>query len=158
MRRTLRSLLLAATYLAVVGQIEIADLAVALGLGAALSALGLRRRRRNPWTPARLRSLPGLLAAMCAGLGRGAWQMTAVLVGRRTWRHAGLVNVPTGRRSARGQVFSAFAVGTSPGSILLDVDPDRRRFIVSVIDARAPGRIRARLDDFYDAAQRRVIP
>jgi multisubunit Na+/H+ antiporter MnhE subunit len=46
----------------------------------------------------------------------------------------------------------------SPGSVLVDIDWQRRDMLLHVIDASDPDAVRADLERFYDRYQRRVFP
>ena len=81
-----------------------------------------------------------------------------VLLGIRTWRNAGFVEVPYGDRSPRGVTVTSLAVSISPGSILIDADDERRVIIFNVIDASDPEAFRKDLDRFYDRFQRHALP
>jgi multisubunit Na+/H+ antiporter MnhE subunit len=68
------------------------------------------------------------------------------------------VLVPIGERSELGVAVTGLLIGLSPGSLLLDVDPERQAMLFHVIDASDPDAVRAQLDRFYQRYQRRVFP
>jgi multicomponent K+:H+ antiporter subunit E/multicomponent Na+:H+ antiporter subunit E len=76
----------------------------------------------------------------------------------RRLEQPGLVRIPIGERSERGVAVSALATTLSPGTVLVDVDWERRDLLLHVIDASDPDAVRARLQRFYDRFQRRVFP
>jgi multisubunit Na+/H+ antiporter MnhE subunit len=68
------------------------------------------------------------------------------------------VRIPIGLRSERGVAVSALTTTLSPGTVLIDVDAERRELLVHVIDATDPDEVRARAQRFYDRYQRNVFP
>ncbi|HEX8861892.1 MAG TPA: Na+/H+ antiporter subunit E [Actinomycetes bacterium] len=63
-----------------------------------------------------------------------------------------------GQRSPQGVAVTGLIVGLSPGSMLLEVDEQRRMMLFHVIDARDPEAVRAQIDRLYQRWQRRVFP
>jgi multisubunit Na+/H+ antiporter MnhE subunit len=70
----------------------------------------------------------------------------------------GLVLIPIGERTELGIAATGLLFGLSPGSVLIEVDHERRAMVWHVIDARDPEAVRARFARFYDRYQRPVIP
>jgi multicomponent Na+:H+ antiporter subunit E len=154
--------LLAGVYLLALGSAHPLDLALGLVLAAALS-YGLRGRLQRPQgegppLAARVAAAPLLLAALLAEVARGTWDVALRVLGLRPVEHPGIVLVPIGDRSELGVAVTGLLVGLSPGSLLLDVDTERRAMLFHVIDARDPDAVRAQLDRFYRRYQRRVFP
>lgn len=88
----------------------------------------------------------------------GSVRVAAVVMGLRKLDHPGIVAVPVGDRSKFGVVVTGITTSLAPGSILLDVDWDRRLMLVHVIDASDPDKIRADMQALYDTYQRKVFP
>ena len=153
---------LTGVYLLTLGSAHPLDLALGLVLAAALSA-GLRGRLERPQgegppLAARLAATPPLLAALAAEIARGTWDVALRVLHLRPVEHPGIVLVPIGERSELGVAVTGLLIGLSPGSLLLDVDPERQAMLFHVIDASDPDAVRAHLDRFYQRYQRRVFP
>jgi multicomponent Na+:H+ antiporter subunit E len=154
--------LLAGVYLLTLGSAHPLDLALGVALAAALSA-GLRGRLERPRgegppLATRLAATPPLLAAVAAEIARGTWDVALRVLHLRPVEHPGIVLVPIGERSELGVAVTGLLIGLSPGSLLLDVDPERQAMLFHVIDASDPDAVRAQLDRFYQRYQRRVFP
>jgi multicomponent Na+:H+ antiporter subunit E len=154
--------LLAAVYLLALGSAHPLDLAFGLVLAAVLS-YGLRGRLQRPQgegppLTARLAAGPLLLAALLAEVAGGTWDVALRVLHLRPVEQPGIVLVPIGERSELGVAVTGLLVGLSPGSLLLDVDAERRAMLFHVIDASDPDAVRAQLDRFYQRYQRRVFP
>jgi multisubunit Na+/H+ antiporter MnhE subunit len=153
---------LAAVYLLALGSFHPGDLALGLLLAAGLS-FGLRGRLERPQgegppLAARVAAAPLLLAALLAEVTRGTWDVALRVLGLRPLEHPGIVAIPIGERSELGVAVTGLLAGLSPGSLLLDVDRERRAMLFHVIDASDPDAVRAQLDRFYQRYQRRVFP
>ena len=152
---------LAAVYLLALGSFHPFDLALGLLLAAGLS-FGLRGRLERPQgegpLAARVAAAPLLLAALLAEIARGTWDVALRVLGLRPVEHPGIVAIPIGERSELGVAVTGLLAGLSPGSLLLDVDHERRAMLFHVIDASDPDAVRAQLDRFYQRYQRRVFP
>jgi Na+/H+ ion antiporter subunit len=61
-------------------------------------------------------------------------------------------------RTAPPQAITGLLAGLSPGSMLVEVDPERQAMLFHVIDAHDPDAVRDHLDRFYQRYQRRVFP
>ena len=163
--RVLWVAVLAAVYLLALGSIHPLDVAFGVVLAAVLS-FGLRGRlqrvggQQGPGPPlaARLAAAPLLLAALLAEIARGTVDVALRVLHLRPVEQPGIVLVPIGERSELGVAVTGLLVGLSPGSLLLDVDAERRAMLFHVIDARDPDAVRAQIDGFYHRYQRRVFP
>ena len=88
----------------------------------------------------------------------GSARVAAIVVGLRKLDHPGIVAVPIGDRSRFGVVVTGITTSLAPGSILLDVDWDRKLMLIHVIDASDPDKVRADMQHLYDRYQRKVFP
>jgi multicomponent Na+:H+ antiporter subunit E len=88
----------------------------------------------------------------------GSVQVAMIVIGLRELDHPGIVAVPIGERSKFGVVVTGITCTLAPGSILLDVDWDRRVMLIHVIDASDPDQVRANMRALYDRYQRKVFP
>lgn len=149
-------------YVATLASDDPVDLATGVVLGAALGML-LARRRLGPTGVAvalgqRIVWFPVFLGAVLADVLQGTWDVALRVMHLRHLERPGVVRVPIGQRSEHGVAISALATTLSPGTLLIDVDWDRRDLLLHVIDASDPDRVRDRLQRFYDRYQRRVFP
>jgi multicomponent Na+:H+ antiporter subunit E len=154
--------LLTGVYLLSLGSVDPLDAAEGLVLATALS-LGLRGRLEGPRGPgpplaSRAAAFPLLLGALLAEVLRGTWDVALRVLGLRPVECSGIVLVPIGERTQLGVAVTGLLVGLSPGSMLVEVDPQRRAMLFHVIDAHDPDAVRDHLDRFYQRYQRRVFP
>lgn len=161
--RVLWVAVLAGVYLLALGSIHPLDVAFAVVLAAVLS-FGLRGRLQRPQgsgppsLAARLAAAPLLLAALLAEITRGTVDVALRVLHLRPVEQPGIVLVPIGDRSELGVAVTGLLAGLSPGSLMLDVDSERRAMLFHVIDASDPDAVRAHIDGFYHRYQRRVFP
>lgn len=107
---------------------------------------------------ARLAGTPALTWVVLVDVVQGTWDVALRVLGLRAMECPGLVLVPIGERTALGIAATGLLFGLSPGSVLIEVDDERRAMVWHVVDARDPDAVRARFERFYDRYQRRVIP
>ena len=88
----------------------------------------------------------------------GAWQVAAVVLGLRPLRHPGIITVPIGDRSRLGVAVSTLVMTLSPGSMLIDIDWEKRLMLVHIIDGLDPHAFRNNMERFYQRYQRHVFP
>ena len=164
MTRLLLSLLsLTLIYALTLGSFDPWDLLV----GAVVSAAVLLQYRRflfGGW-PRPLTGLGGRLVAFVPfawatvrDITVGTWYVTLVVLHLRPLVRPGIVAVPMEERSPDGVVVTGLAVTLSPGSVLLDLDWERRLMLFHLIDASDPEAVRAAYHDFYYRLQRKVFP
>lgn len=139
------------------------DFATGTLLGAVL-LLALGRRLRSPARTGPAQSLhraawfPVFACAVVADVLAGTWDVALRVLHLRSVDRPGLVRVPFGPRTDRGVAVSALATTLSPGSVVVEIDEERREFLLHVIDASDADAVRAQLQRFYDRYQRRVFP
>lgn len=108
--------------------------------------------------PGRVLAFPLFVAGLLGEVLAGTWDVLLRVVHLRTIDRPGIVVVPIDERTDVGVAVAGLATTLSPGSVLVDVDWDRRAMLVHVIDATDPERVRAQHRRFYDRYQRRVFP
>ena len=153
---------LALVYALTLASTDPVDLAIGAALGAALAgALAGRllgpEGRVSPLAT-RLLGWPAFAAAVLADVVQGTWDVALRVLHLRSVARPGLVRVPMAQRTERGVAVSALATTLSPGTVLIDLDWERRDLVLHVIDASDPDGVRDRLQHFYDRYQRRVFP
>lgn len=160
MTRVVSALAFAALYLGVLGSVALADVAMALAVGALLALAftsggelrGVREALR------RLVFLPLFFIGVALEVLRGAARMALVVLGVRDWRRQGVIDVVLGARSSVGISVSALVTGLSPSSVVVDIDYAEGVMLVHVIDASDPDAVQRGLRRFYERFQRAVFP
>jgi multisubunit Na+/H+ antiporter MnhE subunit len=89
---------------------------------------------------------------------QGLWQVLVIVTGLRPLARPGIVAIPIGQRTRTGVAVTAWAVTLSPGSVLIDVDWERREMLFHFIDATEPEKLRKKLQVFYQHYQQPVFP
>ncbi|NJN18900.1 MAG: Na+/H+ antiporter subunit E [Oscillochloris sp.] len=97
-------------------------------------------------------------AAVIADVVQGTWEVALVSLKLRPLPQAGIVAVPIGERSPVGIAVTSLITTLSPGSVLIEVDDERRVMLFHVFDVQDPDHIRAQYQTFYDRYQRHVFP
>lgn len=106
----------------------------------------------------RIAALPLLVLAILRDIVVGTWNVAVVVLGIRELPRPGIVEIPLEGRSQLGMIVSAYIGTLSPGEYLVDIDEDRGRMLVHVLDASDPDAVRAKFADFYARFQRQVVP
>jgi multicomponent K+:H+ antiporter subunit E/multicomponent Na+:H+ antiporter subunit E len=88
----------------------------------------------------------------------GLWQVLAIVLGLRPLTRSGIVAIPIGERTDNGVTVTAWAMTLSPGSVLIDVDWERKVMLFHFIDATQPQALREKIQTFYERYQRPVFP
>jgi multisubunit Na+/H+ antiporter MnhE subunit len=108
--------------------------------------------------PGRLVAFAPFAVAVVWDILKGTWQVALVVLHLRPLAHPGLVALPIGDRTPLGVAVSTLAMTLSPGSVLIDVDWERRLILMHFLDASNPDKIRADQQRFYRRYQRHVFP
>lgn len=134
--------------------------ALALGVGLCLAMVRPIARGRPDLrrVPRRVLHVVPLAGAMLVEIARGSLLMTQILLGLRSTRRAGLIEVPLGDRSEAGATLSGLLATTAPGTMLVDIDWSSRRMLVHAIDAGDLEQTRESLQRLYRRRQRPVLP
>lgn len=88
----------------------------------------------------------------------GLWLVLMIVLGLRPLTRSGIVTVPIGERTDNGVTVTGWAMTLSPGSVLIDVDWERRVMLFHFIDATQPEELREKIQTFYERYQRPVFP
>jgi multisubunit Na+/H+ antiporter MnhE subunit len=161
MTRVLRVVVLTAVYLLVLTSVQPGDILTGVVLSTALVTAGRRihplgPRPAEPMTR-RLAAVPALVGGTLVDLAVSTWR-TAVwcLNPRRT--PAGLVTVPIPPCGAPSAAAWAVRVGITPDTVVVEMDGERGRMLLHVLDARDADAVRADQLRSYQRRQRRVFP
>ncbi|HEX5809233.1 MAG TPA: Na+/H+ antiporter subunit E [Anaerolineales bacterium] len=88
----------------------------------------------------------------------GLWLVLAIVLGVRPLTRSGIVAIPIGERTENGVTVTGWALTLSPGSVLIDVDWERKVMLFHFIDATQPEALREKIQTFYERYQRPVFP
>lgn len=102
--------------------------------------------------------LPVLIAATAVRMAVGAWTMLAILIGRRGWLTAGLVDCPQCAGTEEGLIVLGLIESASPGSLTVGMDLRNRSLLIHTVDAGDPEATCAAIHRFYRRHQARVLP
>ena len=163
LRSVVRGLALTLLYAVMVGSYHPVDLAVGAVLTVGvmrlfpLAGLPLELAPSERWR--RLWHLPRFGGALVVLAVRSCVHVLGIIFVRRGREdHSGVVDVPMGERTAQGVQVSSWVISLAPGTVLLDLDWERRVMRMHALDASDPEDLRRQQDDFYQRYQRAVFP
>ena len=151
---------LTAVYLLALGSVEALD--VATGAVVSAAAMAAVRGWVRPAPPPlaelapRVLAFPLFAAAVLADVVRGTWD-TALRVCHLRPAASCVVELDMGERTRLGATVSSLTLLLSPGTVLIDLDWERRVMVVHAFGAE-PEAIAEHLQRFYERWQRRVFP
>jgi multisubunit Na+/H+ antiporter MnhE subunit len=96
--------------------------------------------------------------AVLVDIVKGSIEVAVCISGIKPIGKPGVVRVPYGERTPLGVVVSSILLTLAPGSVLIDLDDERREMIIHAIDASDPDAVIAGIQQFYERHQRRVFP
>ena len=160
MNIVLRVVALTAIYLLVLTSVHPGDVLTGVVLAVALVAAGRRIQPlgpppSEPWhggSPGCLRSSVGRWSSSFGAPGHCLWCLNP----RRS--APGLVTVPIPPCPPTSAAAWGVRVGITPDTVVVEIDEERGRMLLHVIDARDPDAVRAGQLDSYRRHQRRVFP
>ena len=157
----LRVVVLTAVYLLALTSLHPGDVLTGLVVATLLVVAGSRlgSARTPPDVPLhrRLRAVPALVGGTLADLAVGTWQTAVSIVGRGL-ADGGLVEVPIPRAGPASAAAWGVRVGFVPDTVVVELDEERGRMLLHVLDARDPAAVVAAQLDSYERRQRRVFP
>ncbi|MHA7634937.1 Na+/H+ antiporter subunit E [Corallococcus sp. M7] len=163
LRTLAHALPLALLYALMVGSFHPVDLAlgVVLALGVMrlfpLAGLPPVLSARERWR--RTLHLPRFGWALVVLVTRSCFHVLATIFGpAERASHAGVVEFPMGERTARGVQVSSWVLSLAPGTVLLELDWEKRLMRVHALDASDPDKLIQQQDNFYQRYQRAVFP
>lgn len=106
----------------------------------------------------RVLALPRFAWAVYVEMMEGLWLVLSIVLGRRPLVRSGIVAVPMGERSPSGVAVTAWLVGLSPGSVVIDVDWESRIMWIHFVDVTDPEELRQKMQIFYERYQRQIFP
>jgi len=155
-------LLLTGVFLLMVGSVDPWNVLVGAGVAAVLLLWSgrwlMEGKRPGKLGPRRLWGFGVLVLAVLADVVRGTWRMMHVILGPSPGANQGVVEVPLGERTEGGARVSALVASMAPGSVLLEIDWERRVMRFHMVDASRADEFRADMERFYRERQRAVFP
>ncbi|WP_158625212.1 Na+/H+ antiporter subunit E [Corallococcus terminator] len=162
-RAVAQALALALLYAVMVGSFHPVDLSVGVVLAVGVMRLfplaGLPPDLHPDERWRRMLHLPRFFWALVVLVARSCTQVLLIIFGRNYRAdHAGVVEVPMGERTARGVQVSSWVMSLAPGTVLLELDWERRVMRMHALDASDPDKLRQQQENFYQRYQRAVFP
>ena len=117
-------------------------------LGNREPGLSMGMPAHHPWRVVRF------FAGTLSLVARGTAKLFSALVGLRSWRRAGLVDIPLMDRDEQQTDISGLVTSASPGAVLVGVDYPRRRMIVNLLDTGDADQEIEQVQQFYRRYQR----
>lgn len=89
---------------------------------------------------------------------QGIRTVLSIVLGLRPLARSGILTIPIGERTPTGVAVTGWAASLSPGSVLIDVDWERRMMLFHFIDVTEPEKLKEKMQTLYDRYQRPVFP
>ncbi|GGP79535.1 Na+/H+ antiporter subunit E [Saccharothrix coeruleofusca] len=157
----LRVVVLTSIYLLVLTSLRPGDVLTGLLLATLVVLASRRTGRGAPSQPVplrrRLAGVPALVGGTLVDLVSGTWQTAVRLLGRGP-AEGGLVEVPIPPGGPVSAAAWGVRVGFVPDTVVVEIDEERGRMLLHVLDARNPAAVVAAQHDSYQRRQRRVFP
>ena len=163
MRWMLSILSLTGVYLLMLTSLDPWDIAVGLLLSTVLvivfrSHVGLTHPLPGPGFVERLLWIVPFALRTVWDVAAGAIRVALMVVHLRPLARAHFIEIPFDGDTAAGVALNTLLTTLSPGSVLIDVDWERRVTLFHVFDNAEPAEIRQMYQGFYDRYQRHVLP
>ncbi|MHA6797694.1 Na+/H+ antiporter subunit E (plasmid) [Pseudonocardia bannensis] len=157
----MRVVALTAIYLLVLTSLHPGDILTGVVLSGIFVAAARRIRPLGPSPAApwfrRLVGVPALVGGTLVDVAVSTWRTALWCLNLRRTR-PGLVTVPIPACGAPSAAAWGVRVGITPDTVVVDLDEERGRMLLHVIDARDPDAVRAEQLRSYERRQRRVFP
>lgn len=101
---------------------------------------------------------PALAAATMIDIMRGTIDVAKIVLSPKIVSRGGLVEIPDGGRTTSGVIVNGLINTMSPGSVLIDIDPESLDWTIHVVDASHPEEVIANQQSFYERFQRPIWP
>ena len=161
MTAVLRVAVLTVIYVLVLTSLHPGDVLVGIVLSSVLVGIGWRIRRLGPpadeslWQ--RLAGVPRLLGGGLLDIARSTWR-TALWCLHPGATVPGMVPMSIPRTTAPSAAAWGVRVGITPDTVVVELDEERGRMLLHVIDASDPDAVRSEQLRSYERRQRRVFP
>lgn len=152
-----------AIYTTTISSFALVDVLAGLLLSIALALLFRQplyqtRTDPRPRLSSRLLSFIPFWIRLVGEILTSSWNVFHISFHLRPLPKAGIVTIPMNNRSNLGVVFTSLLLTFTPGSVLVDLDWNKREMLFHFIDATNPDQIRERYQNFYDKYQRHLFP
>lgn len=121
-------------------------------------SLGLTAATPGPGPATRLRSLPPLVARSIWDVIVAAVRVALMVLHLRPLARRHFIEIPFDDDTPAGVALNALLTTLSPGSVLIDIDWERRVALYHLLDDADPDEIRRKHRELYDRYQRHVLP
>lgn len=125
------TLIIGIVYLALTGNLEFANLATGLLVGAGISLLVRPQRLSIRWgrLPIALWSILRYLGVLFMDLVKSGIQVGGIILSSRPKIDPGIVNIDAGCKSELGTALSAHAMTLTPGELVVEMDDNGHLFV-----------------------------
>jgi multisubunit Na+/H+ antiporter MnhE subunit len=106
----------------------------------------------------RVARFPALVGAIFLDIVRGTVDVGRAVLSPLSPSAAGFVKLPIGERTDEGVVISGLLDTLSPGSVLIDIDPEERTWTIHALDVSDPEAVRENAERLYQRFQRPIWP
>jgi multisubunit Na+/H+ antiporter MnhE subunit len=163
MRWVVAVLALTGIYLLMLISLDPWDIAIGLIISTALvlvfrGPLGLRAATAGPSPVRRMRALPVFVAHTIWDVLSGAVRVALMVLQLQPLANRHFIEIPFDDDTPAGVALNALLTTLSPGSVLIDVDWERRVALYHVLDDAEPAEIRRKYRELYERYQRHVLP
>jgi multisubunit Na+/H+ antiporter MnhE subunit len=163
MRWVVAVLALTAIYLLMLISLNPWDIMIGLIISTTLvlvfrGPLGLRTATAGPSPAERLRALPAFVARSIWDVITGAISVALMVLHLRPLAARHFIEIPFDDDTPAGVALNALLTTLSPGSVLIDVDWERRVVLYHLLDDADPEEIRRTYRELYERYQRHVLP
>lgn len=121
-------------------------------------SLGLSAPTAGPGAVERLRWLPPFVARSIWDVIVGAVRVALMVLHLRPLARRHFIEIPFDDDTPAGVALTTLLTTFSPGSVLIDIDWERRVALYHLLDDAEPDEIRRKYRELYDHYQRHVLP
>jgi multicomponent Na+:H+ antiporter subunit E len=122
------------------------------------NSLGLNVATRGPGPVERLRWLPPFVVRSTWDVITGAMRVALMVLHLRPLAPRHFIEIPFDDDTPAGVALTTLLTTFSPGSVLIDIDWERRVALYHLLDDDDPDEIRRKYRELYDRYQRHVLP
>jgi multisubunit Na+/H+ antiporter MnhE subunit len=106
----------------------------------------------------RIGHLPQLVVGTGIDIVRGTVDVARAVLSPRIPREENFVTIPSADRTPSGVVVSGLLNTLSPGSVLIDIDPEAETWMIHAINASDEDALIEDVQTFYERYQRPIWP
>jgi multisubunit Na+/H+ antiporter MnhE subunit len=121
-------------------------------------SLGLNTATTGPGPAERLRWLPPFVARSIRDVIVGAVRVALMVLHLRPLARRHFIEIPFDDDTPAGVALTTLLTTFSPGSVLIDIDWERRVALYHLLDDAEPDEIQRKYRELYDRYQRHVLP